>query len=601
MSWFTQAPLACFVVALLMSCDGKEQKTQAPPTDYARIPSLDYTGPGEKKQAPRVNFVDITREVGLDFHHETGAAGRKWMPETMGSGCALFDYDGDDDLDILLVNGNRWTGDEKGTRPTSKLYRNRGDGRFEDVTLQAALDISVYGMGVTIADYDADGDPDIYMTTLGKNLLLRNNQGRFVDCAGEAGVAGSEWTDDSGRRQSEWSTAAVWVDVDGDGWLDLFSTNYVQWSPETDVFTTLDGKNKSYATPQQYTGSTCRLYRNLGNGTFDEITKEAGVYLPEAKSMGICVADFDGDDAPDLVVTNDTQPNFLLRNLGDGRFEEIGLEAGIGFDETGRARAGMGVDVSSLENNGVQSIAIGNFSREALSLYRQTGEAFLDVAGKSRLVQPTLPTLTFGLRFFDYDLDGYQDLILANGHIEPEINSVQRDIEYMQKPQLFWNDGTGQLIDVSEQSGGPFSQPFVGRGLAVGDIDADGDIDVLFTTNGGSARLLRNDGPTGGSVVLHLRGAGNNLDALGTVVTAIVGSEQRKRMVRTGSSYLSHSAPILTFGLGRQEEIGSLEILWPDGELEVMEGLEAGFQYWIEQSRGVVRMKAYSTVPVPID
>ena len=599
MRWFPRVPLACWAVAALLSCDGNDRKSPAPPADYARAPSLDYASSGAQVPAPRVNFVDITREAGIDFHHETGAVGRKWMPETMGSGCALFDYDGDDDLDILLVNSNWWRGEERGSPPTSKLYRNRGDGLFEDVTLQAALDFSVYGMGVTIADYDADGDPDIYMTTLGKNLLLRNDQGRFVDCAGEAGVAGSEWTDDSGRRHSEWSTAAAWVDVDGDGWLDLFSTNYVQWSPETDIFTTLDGREKSYATPQQYTGSTCRLYRNRGNGTFDEITREAGVYLPKAKSMGICVADLDGDDAPDLVITNDTQPNFLLRNLGDGRFEEIGLEAGIGFDETGRARAGMGVDISSLGNDGVQSIAIGNFSREALSLYRQTGEAFLDVAGKSRLVQPTLPTLTFGLRFFDYDLDGFQDLILANGHIEPEINSVQRDIKYMQKPQLFWNDGTGRMIDCSEQIGGPFSQPFVGRGLAVGDIDADGDIDVLFTTNGGPARLLRNDGPTGRSVALHLRGAGNNPDALGTLVTAIVGSERRRQMARTGSSYLSHSAPTLTFGLARQEVVDRLEVLWPDGEQEIMEGLEAGFQYWIEQSRGVVRMKAYSTDSSP--
>ena len=259
------------------------------------------------------------------------------MPETMGSGCALFDYDGDDDLDILLVNSNWWPGVQNGSRPTSKLYGNRGDGHFEDVTRQTALDLSVYGMGVTVADYDGDGDPDLYLTTLGKNLLLRNDEGKFVDCAEEAGVAGSEWTDDRGRRHSEWSTAAAWVDVDGDGWLDLFSTNYVQWSPETDIFTTLDGNHKSYATPQQYPGSTCRLYRNRGNGTFDEITQEAGVYLPDAKSMGVCVADFEGDGAADLVITNDTQPNFLLRNLGGGRFEEIGLAAGIGYDESGRA------------------------------------------------------------------------------------------------------------------------------------------------------------------------------------------------------------------------------------------------------------------------
>ena len=584
------------VLALLLGvvcCGREEEKRQAPPPEYTRPPSTDYTRSKTRKQPPRVVFTEIARTAGIDFAHQTGASGQKWMPETMGSGCALFDYDGDDYLDVLLINSAYWPGQEKGERPTSKLFRNLGNGRFEDVTRRAGLDFSAYGMGASIADYDADGDADIYLTTLGQNLLLSNNGGRFVDRARQAGMAGSRWEDDEGGQHPEWSTAAAWADVDGDGWLDLLVANYVRWSASTDIFTALDGKIKSYATPQQYPGSTCRLYRNQGDGRFEEITETAGLYLPGAKSMGMAVTDFEGDGAVDLVITNDTQPNFLLRNLGGGRFEEIGLAAGIAYDEAGRARAGMGVDIASLDNSGIQAIGIGNFSREALSLYQQQGGVFLDVAGRSRLVQPTLPSLTFGLRFFDYDLDGYQDLVLVNGHIEPEINTVQKDIHYAQTPQLFWNDGDGQLRDVSQQTGGLFAQPLIGRGLAAGDIDLDGDLDVLLTTNGGPAYLLRNDGPVGNAIALHLRGAHPNLDALGAVVTAAAGDLKQQRMVRTGSSYLSHSTPILTFGLGAVEKVESLEIRWPDGTRETLEMLEAGSAYWIEQGKGIVKRRAF--------
>ncbi len=576
-----------------LSCGQKKEKKPAPPPEYTRASATDYTLSRKQKEPPRVVFTEIAAAAGIDFVHQSGAAGQKWMPETMGSGCALFDYDGDERLDVLLVNSAYWPGQEKEEKPTSKLYRNLGNGRFEDATRKAGLDFSAYGMGVTIADYDADGDSDLFLTTLGENLLLRNEGGKFVDRARRAGVSGSRWEDDQGRSYPEWSTGAAWVDVDGDGWLDLLVTNYVRWSPHTDIFTTLDGKNKSYATPQQYPGSTCRLYRNRGDGTFEEITEAAGLYLPEAKSMGVAATDFDGDGAVDLVITNDTQPNFLLHNLGDGRFEEIGLATGIGYDEAGRARAGMGVDITSLNNDGIQAIGIGNFSREALSLYQQQGGIFLDVAGHTRLVQPTLPTLTFGLRFFDYDLDGYQDLILANGHIEPEINSVQKDIQYAQVPQLFWNDGDGQLRDVSQRTGGLFTKPLIGRGLAVGDIDADGDLDVLLTTNGGRAYLLSNKGPVGNAVAVHLRGAAPNLDALGALVTATAGDTKQQQMVRTGSSYLSHSTIALSFGLGAGERVERLEIRWPDGEEEALENLAAGSAYWIEQGKGIVKSRAF--------
>ena len=555
-------------------------------------PAADYATRAGGPQAPKVRFTDVTAAAGIEFAHENGAAGDKWMPETMGSGGALFDYDGDGLLDVFLVNGRKW---QEGADPpaTSRLYRNLGDGRFADASRSSGLALHVYGMGVTVGDYDADGDADLYVTALGDNLLLENRGGRFRDRAADAGVVGRGWKDDQGLEHPEWSTASMWVDLDGDGWLDLVVANYVRWSPETDIYTSLDGKTKSYATPQQYPGSTCRAYRNRGDGTFEEITEAAGMLLPNAKSMAIAASDFDGDGSVDIVITNDTQPNFLLHNLGDGRFEEIGLAAGIGYDDGGRARAGMGVDTASLTNDGIQAIGIGNFSREALSLYRQQGTVFLDVAGRRRLVQATLPTLTFGLRFFDYDLDGFQDLILVNGHIEPEINSVQKEIQYAQRPQLFWNDGSGRMQDVSEATGGFFGQRLVARGLAVGDVDGDGDSDVLVTTNGGAAYLLRNDGPTGESVSLKLRGRRPNLDALGARVTAISGELKQEAMVRSGSSYLSHSSTAVTFGLGSHQRLDEVRVRWPDGAEEVFPGLTSGALYLVSQGQGITTQVVY--------
>lgn len=591
--------LTLSLVLLVWGCGEDESAVPASSPDYATPARPSYARGSAPAKVPVIPFEEVAAEAGIDFVHTNGAFGDKWMPETMGSGVAFDDLDADGDADIVLVNGTWWPGHEgEGSVPTSAVFANDGAGHFTDVTPRSGLDVPVQGMGITAADYDADGDKDLFVTTLGANLLLRQKSAwNYDDVATSAGVAGTLWQDDRRLAHPEWSTAAAWVDVDDDGLLDLFVANYVQWSPENDLYFSFDGESKSYATPPQYQGSTPRLYRNRGDGTFEEITESAGVLLPEAKSMGVAVADFDEDGRADLVVTNDTQPNFLLHNLG-GRFEEIGLAAGIGYDESGRARAGMGVDVNELEDGAGQTIGIGNFSREALSLYQQTaarGQVFLDVAGRTQLVESTLPTLTFGLRFVDFDLDGRQDLILANGHIEPEINDVQKEISYAQPPQLFWNDGKGHLIEASDRAGDVFGESIVGRGLAVADLEGDGDTDVLLGTNAGRARLLRNevvtaDRQTANVLVIELAGEAPSLEGLGAVVEVRSGSLRQRQHVRTGSSYMSHSQTRLIFGLGEGTTAERVTVRWPGKRVTHLDNVQVGFLYRVGH-RGIVEQQ----------
>ena len=592
------AGLLTVVTGLAMGCSNGRSVAED------RAPS--YTDPRDvaiDSSAPPVSlhFTDITTAAGIDFVHETGAAGQKWMPETMGSGGGFLDYDADGWPDIFLVNGSRWPG-ESGERPpsTPRLYRNLGGGRFSDVTNAAGLEFSIYGMGAAFADYDADGDVDIYLTALGDNKLLRNDGGRFTDVTARAGVHGN-----SGRRGDPpaWSTAASWVDVDRDGWLDLFVCNYVKWTPETDLFVTLDGTNKSYATPQQYEGESCRLYRNLGDGRFTDITQRAGVFNPKGKSLGIAVADFNDDGWPDIFVANDTYQNFLYLNDGDGTFTDVALAAGVAYDEFGRARAGMGVDVADITGEGRLSIVIGNFSREPLSLFTQIGSdgLFQDLAGRARLTGASLLPLTFGLVFADMDLDGYTDLIALNGHIEPDINTVQRDITFAQPPQLFRNTGSGRFTDMSGRVGDAFAEPIVGRGVATADIDRDGDLDILMTVNGGSAKLLRNDlaAPSNGWVGLRLKGRHPNLNAIGAVVTVYAGEIVQRQMVKTGSSYLSQSQlSVLIFGLADAARADSIAVRWPaSGKVERFGPVVGGREYVIEEGGG--GMTAVSAPRVP--
>jgi hypothetical protein len=509
----------------------------------------------------------------------------------MGSGCAFLDYDADGWPDILLINGADWPG-HRSQRTTLQLYRNNRNGTFSDVTRAAGLDIpDLYGMGVAVGDYNNDGFPDIYLTCVGQNRLFRNTgKGTFIDVTKRAGLA---------NRQG-FSSSALWFDYDRDGRLDLFVCNYVKWSPEHDVFCSLDGKHKSYCTPEAYRGETCWLFRNRGNGTFEDVTAQSGIFDSSCKSLGVAMLDYDNDGWPDLVVANDTQPNKLYRNNHNGTFKEVAVEAGIAFSADGKARAGMGVDAADFANSGFPGIAITNFDNEMLGLFRSSGKgSYDDVAIQAGVGGPTKTMLGFGCLFADFDLDGNLDLALANGHIDETVRNIRGNVGYAQPPQLFLNRGGGRFRDITGEVGPDFSRPRVGRGLACADFDRDGDLDLLLTTNNGPAYLFRNDlarsEPRNNSVRFHLVGTQSNRDAIGTTVRLESGGTTQTRVVRSGSSYLSQSELPLTFGLGERDAVDRVVIYWPTGRNEEFKNLKAGFEYQCIESKGLVGKHALNS------
>jgi hypothetical protein len=522
--------------------------------------------------APELPFTDITVAAGIRWLRENGAIGDKLLPETMGGGGAFVDFDDDGDPDLVLVGGMNWRESRRG--PSSlAVYRNDG-GIFTDTTRPSGMDVRLHGMGIAIGDIDNDGHKDVYITALGRNRLFRNlGLGRFADVTAGAGVAGGE----------EWSSSAGFLDFDGDGWLDLFVANYIEWSEELDreLHFTMNGTDRAYGPPTQYPGTQCVLYKNRRDGTFEDVSEAAGIHVlnpstgvAKGKALALSFADFDDNGAIDIFVANDTVDNFLFLNRGDGTFAEMGRALGVATDNDGNATGAMGVDSAVHHDNDRRAIVVGNFANEASSFFVQsaTGGGFTDLANLKGVGSESRLRLSFGLFFFDADLDGRLDLLQSNGHLENEVNEVQPSQTYRQQAQLFWNTGQRRraYVALPASSFKDLASPIVGRGATYADIDGDGDLDVLLLQPRGAPVLLRNDQALGNHWLrVHLEGGDEvNRDAIGTWVELTAGGRSQRRQVMPTRSYLSQVEQVLTFGLGAETSVEALLVRWPNGRTQ---------------------------------
>ena len=590
--------ISIFLLLTLLLVSSSCKKTEAPinaqQTEAAVAPS---PSPSASPTPPRpsgpIEFTDVTAQAGIHFKHNSGAFGKKYLPETIGAGCAFIDYDNDGWQDILLVNSMNWP-EQKGAKSFLALYHNNKDGTFTNVTGQAGLAVEMYGIGVAVGDYDNDGNEDIYITCVGPNHLFRNlGGGKFADVTARAGVG------DPG-----FSTSAVWFDYDNDGKVDLFVGNYVDWSVEKDIYCSLDNKNKSYCTPQSYKGQSATLYHNRGNGTFENVTQKAGVEDPTGKTLGIALLDYDSDGWLDLFVANDTEPNKLYHNNKNGTFTDEGIAAGVAFSAAGTARAGMGVDAADYDGSGRPSVIIGNFTNESMALYHNDGSGlFTDEAATSGIGKLSAQSLTFATFFFDYDLDGLLDVFAANGHVSDDIAVVQPNVKYAQPPHVFHNKGKKKFEEVTAKLGKAMQRAIVGRGAAYGDFDNDGDLDLLITSNNGPVRLLRNDNANQNDLLrVKLVGSKANRDGIGATVTVKTSKgAKEQQMVRTGSSYASQSELPLVFGLGTPDQNVTLtvDVSWPGGGKDSVANIKPNQSIVIQEGKGVTASAPIAFVLVP--
>ena len=542
------------------------------------------SSPAPDPRAPDIRFTNVTEESGLgDFVHYNGAYGDLLLPEIMGSGVAFADVDRDGYLDIVLVTGDTWPWRNEYRPPALRIFRNERDGSFAEVTERMGLsELNAYGQGVTIADYDGDDDVDIYLTTLNENILLRNDDGIFRDVAFESGVTGGD----------EWSASASFFDANRDGLLDLIVTNYVEWSREGDLFCSNDGVTKTYCSPFSYVGLQGRFYENNGDGTFTEATDAAGFDAMRGKGLGVHVIDYNRDGWPDVAIANDTEPDELYENRGDGTFRETGVLAGIAVDPAGNPRAGMGITSGVLDDTGRETLIVGNFALQMISVFRYEGNGiFSDRAVESQVGAKSLPTLTFGVALLDVELDGDLDLLAANGHIHPDAAKNEPGGAFRQPPQLFINDGGGRFSQFMPEAGSALADSMLARGVAVGDYDRDGDPDVLLAENGGPVRLLRNDArsaerKTNGYLHLTLQSRDGAVNPSGTLVRLRRGPHQQVRYTTTGSGYLSQSETAPLFGVEDNDaQIDTLAVHWPSGSVQYLTDVPVDGHYRLEEGR----------------
>jgi hypothetical protein len=578
---------ALFALALSLTGCRPKETTEAPAPISAAAPV-------------NIGFTDVTREAGIDFRHVNGGFGQRWLPETMGSGLAWIDYDGDGYPDLFLVNSRNWTDAERsaghqparaskaGPAATCRLYHNDGHGHFTDVTAKARLDVPMYGMGACVGDFDNDGRPDLYVTALGRNYLFHNNgDGTFTEMAEKAGL-----------KDGGWSTSAAWVDYDKDGRLDLVVCHYVQWTPATDIPFMKNG-HRTYGTPNQYTGQPLTLYHNEGSGRFKEVSEQAGLRLrgdgqkAQGKSLGVTLCDFDGDGWIDLAIANDTEPNYLFHNERNGAFKEVGVEQGMAYPDTGTARGAMGIDACDYDRKGRESLVIGNFSNQMLALYHNEGSTFRDVASQTGVGPPSLLSLSFGCFFCDLDNDGWQDLFVANGHIDDDVQEDQKQVEYAERPLIYRNLGNGSFRNISDNVGSALQRKMVARGCAYADYNLDGFLDIAVTTNNGPATLFRNDGGKNRALRLELEGTLSNRSAIGAIVEVTVGGKTQKYRVHSGSSYCSQSELPITIGLGQANQADSIVIRWPStrGEATTLNAVAAGQIYHVIEGKGIAAQR----------
>ena len=525
--------------------------------------------------ASPVIFTDVTRQVGINWVHDNALSPERYLPETVGAGCVFFDYDNDGWMDIYLVNSGTSDFFTPGKPLKNALYHNNHDGTFTDVTDKAGVAGGTFGMGAAAGDYDGDGRADLYVTSYGRNLLYHNNgNGTFTDVTEKAGVAAPGW-----------STCAVWFDYDKDGKLDLFVSSFVEYTKETTCGNNRLGQ-KFYCIPRVFKPRPSHLYHNNGNGTFTDVSEKSGITKSPGKSFGVVATDVNNDGWTDLFVANDTMPNFLFINKGNGTFEEIGLRAGVAFSDNGSPRSGMGVDATDFDGDGWQDLFVANIDQELFSLYHnQKDLTYTDEPGD---IAPATRLLSgWGLKFFDYNNDGYPDLFLANGHPDDMVEKMTTRVKYKEPLLMFENLGT-KFKDVSAQSGAVFSNSFPARGLAVGDYDNDGDLDVLISNNGQAPMLLRNDGGNRNNWVgLQLVATNSNPEAVGAVISWQVGTKKFSRLKTTGGSYLASHDPREILGAGLGGKIESIEIRWPSGKFDKLTKLPMNSYVTVVEGEGL--------------